>query len=71
MHGSLPHRVDFCGTGCLLFWRELCPPVFESHARGIPAHDWAWGTTLTTSGGRLEVLPDVRCRHYQSETEYV
>lgn len=60
-----PMRVDFCGTGCLMFWRNrpLIPRRFLSHVHGVPAHDWAWGMELTSAGGELLAVPAVRCGH--------
>lgn len=66
-----PIKVDFTGTGCLLYWRDLCPRVFKPYLDGIQAHDWAWGLDLKKSGGVLHVLPDVICRHYNTVDDYL
>jgi len=66
-----PLKIDYTGTGCILFWKELCPKIYKSHLDNIPAHDWAWCHELKKTGKSLYILPDVICRHYNSETTYL
>lgn len=64
-------EVDFTGTGCLIFWKGLCPNKFESHIDGIPAHDWKWGMDLKNKGQKLVLTPEVQAMHFRSELEWV
>lgn len=59
-----PSEIDVCGTGCLMLFRPLASHRFESHVNGIPAHDWAWCTSLRLAGHRVMLDPRVSCRHY-------
>ncbi|HUG90209.1 MAG TPA: glycosyltransferase family 2 protein [Planctomycetaceae bacterium] len=58
-----PVAVDLCGTGCLMYWAPRTPRFWDSHLRGIAAHDWEWCLRLKASGGTLLMLPAVRCGH--------
>jgi Glycosyl transferase family 2 len=55
--------VDVCGTGCLMYWSARTPRFWDSHFRGIAAHDWEWCMRLKDNGGTLLMLPTVRCGH--------
>lgn len=58
-----PVPVDFCGTGCLMYWAPRTPRFWDSHFRGIPAHDWEWCMRLNQRGGTVLMVPSVRCGH--------
>lgn len=65
-----PLKVDFTGTGYLLFWKDLVPN-FETHTRyGEYAHDWAWCLKLKDFGQSVYVLPNAISRHYLTEHDY-
>lgn len=68
-----PTPIDYAGTGCLMFWRQrpAIPETFVSHAEGIPAHDWAWGMELRKNGGKMLLVPSVKCGHAVSEKEII
>ena len=66
-----PVKVDYTGTGCLLYWKDLTPKFFSPMLGGTPAHDWRWGHDLKQMGQELWLLPDAVCRHYTDEVEYV
>ncbi len=61
-----PVQVDYTGTGCLLFWKDLCPPRFFPQINNINAHDWRFGMDIKALGKTLYILPDAICRHYKS-----
>lgn len=65
-----PFAVDFCGTGCLMYWAARTPRFWDSHCRGIPAHDWEWCLRLQEQGGTVVMLPAVRCGH-AADVEHV
>jgi glycosyltransferase involved in cell wall biosynthesis len=65
-----PFKVDFTGTGFLMFWKELCP-TFSPYIDNIQAHDWAWGKKLKAQKGELWIIPEATCKHYTTEKEYV
>lgn len=70
-----PLPIDLTGTGCLLFWRGLAPPIIEPclplRSGLCPAHDW-WLCDAFRRGGReVAVIPAVRCRHYQTAAQWV
>ncbi|MCA9004226.1 MAG: glycosyltransferase family 2 protein [Planctomycetaceae bacterium] len=67
--GSETRAVDYCGTGCLMFWKDRTPRYWNSHYRNIPAHDWEWCSRLKSSDGTLLMLPSVHCGHVKSATE--
>jgi hypothetical protein len=58
-----PFEVDYTGTGCLMYWACQAPASWGSHLGDIPAHDWEWCLRLKAKGGRLLMLPEVRCGH--------
>lgn len=67
-----PMPVDFTGTGCLMFWKDLCPGEFGSHFEGrVPAHDWEWCDRLSQRGDKVTLIPGVSCQHYVTESEAV
>jgi glycosyltransferase involved in cell wall biosynthesis len=70
MKVDIPFKVDFSGTGFLIFWKRLCP-LFKPYVDGIQAHDWAWGLKLKQMGRDLYMIPNARCRHYKNEEEYI
>ena len=54
-----PFSVDFCGTGCLMYWAPRTPRFWDSHFRGIPAHDWEWCMRLNQLGGTVLMVDSV------------
>lgn len=64
--GTETSTVDYCGTGCLMFWRDRTPRYWESHYRNVPAHDWEWCATLKQSEGIILMLPSVHCGHVRT-----
>ncbi len=69
---TAPLDIDLAGTGCLMAFRPFITHPFTSHWRGrAPAHDWAWCDAIRHDEHRIILDPRVRCRHYQTLTEYV
>lgn len=66
-----PFKVDFTGTGCILFWKHMCPTIYKPYIDGIQAHDWAWCLDLKKMGRELWMHPEVVCRHYEDATNYL
>lgn len=66
-----PTPVDFCGTGCLMFWAPRTPKFWDSHYRGIPAHDWNWCLRLKERGGTVVMHPAVCCGHAVDENTVI
>lgn len=66
-----PFKIDFTGTGCILFWKHRCPAIFKPYLQGIQAHDWAWGYDHKVRGGEIWMLPRHICKHYQDHINYV
>lgn len=64
-------RVDFCGTGMLLFWKEYTPKYFPPNIHGMPAHDWAWAIKHRNEGGSIYMLPKAECKHYTDKENYL
>jgi len=60
---SAPFEIEYTGTGCLMYWADQVPAHWGSHVGDIPAHDWEWSLRLKANGGRLLMLPAVRCGH--------
>ena len=58
--------VDYCGTGCLMYWKDRTPKYWRSHYRDSPAHDWAWCAQLKRENGEILMLPSVHCGHVQT-----
>lgn len=56
-------EVDFTGTGCAMVWKHYCAGPWDSHYRGVPAHDWAWCRRLRRNGHRVLMHPGVLCGH--------
>jgi len=56
-------EVDYTGTGCLMYWASQASRHWASHIRGVAAHDWEWCLRLRAKGGRIVMLPEVRCGH--------
>ena len=65
-----PFRIDFTGTGFLIFWKETCPK-FEPFIDGIHAHDWAWGIKLKKENKELWMVSEAICKHYNDKDNYV
>jgi len=59
--GGTPSDVDVAGLGCLLFWRDLCPPQIAPNFMGTPAPDWEFTGRIRQAGRRIVVIPDVEC----------
>jgi glycosyltransferase involved in cell wall biosynthesis len=66
-----PFKVDYTGTGFLLFWKDLCPDKFNPYYKGIQAHDWAWSFALKNSGKDLWMIPNAICKHYNDIDNYI
>jgi len=67
--GTKPVSVDFTGTGCLLYWREMAPTTWHPFVGGnICAHDWRFGTDLKAMGKDIYILPDAVCKHVKGCT---
>tara|TARA_R110002111_G_scaffold227346_2_gene288953 strand:+ start:89768 stop:91234 length:1467 start_codon:yes stop_codon:yes gene_type:complete len=64
--GTETCTVDYCGTGCLMFWKDRTPGYWDSHYQGVPAHDWQWCARIKQSRGKILMLPSVRCGHVRS-----
>lgn len=60
-------RVDFCGMGCCMYWKDRVPE-WTSHFAGAAAHDWAWGMEIKRRGGKIIMLPEVQCGHALDST---
>ncbi|QDT98770.1 glycosyltransferase family 2 protein [Gimesia aquarii] len=67
--GTETSTVDYCGTGCLMFWKDRTPQYWESHYRNVPAHDWEWCAMLKQSEGKILMLPSVHCGHARTPEE--
>ncbi len=67
--GTETSAVDYCGTGCLMYWKDRTPRYWDSHYRDIPAHDWEWCTRIKESKGTILMLPSVHCGHVKSLEE--
>jgi len=67
--GSETSVVDYCGTGCLMYWKERTPRFWDSHYRDVPAHDWEWCARIKESEGTILMLPSVHCGHAKSPEE--
>lgn len=64
MKGSKPVSVDFTGTGCLLYWKNLTPSIWYPIAgTNICAHDWRFGLDTKALGRDLYILPTAICKH--------
>jgi hypothetical protein len=63
-------RLDFAGMGCVMYWKDRVPDWLPYWC-GVAAHDWNWGCRLKRTGGRLMMLPEVRCGHAVSASEIV
>jgi glycosyltransferase involved in cell wall biosynthesis len=70
IHTTEPMKVDFTGTGFLIFWKRICP-LFKPYIDGIQAHDWAWSLKLKQMGQELFMLPEAKCKHYNDENNYI
>jgi hypothetical protein len=64
--GTETSNVDYCGTGCLMFWKERTPRYWDSHYQDVPAHDWEWCARIKQSRGKILMLPSVHCGHVKS-----
>ena len=86
LHGDVVHALhapptaepcDMAGTGCLMIFRpgltERFAPFWHTPNQGpaVPAHDWNFTWQLRQSGRPVWVEPQVHCRHYISEHEWV
>lgn len=64
--GTQTTSVDYCGTGCVMYWKDRTPQYWPSHYRKTPAHDWAWCAQLKQEYGEILMLPSVHCGHVQT-----
>lgn len=55
--------IDFCGTGCLMLWRDRTPHCWRPLLGDTPAHDWEWCRQLSDMGRPLILVPKARCGH--------
>lgn len=68
--------VDFCGTGCLMYWKQRpdtpkeWKPLTTKIEIGATAHDWAWCEDIGANGYIL-MLGKVDCEHYSSLKDFV
>ncbi|MDB5339077.1 MAG: hypothetical protein JWN70_4696 [Planctomycetaceae bacterium] len=69
--GNVPVEVDFTGTGCLMYWKDRTPKMWNSHYQGVPAHDWEWCMAVKAAKGRVAMLPQVRCGHAVDEKNII
>lgn len=69
--GGEPFEVDVTGTGCLMFWRDFAPSQISGHLAAIPAQDWSLCHSIRQRGRKVLLLPNVRCRHYQTVDRWV
>ena len=63
--------VDYCGTGCLMYWKDRTPRYWNSHYKNAPAHDWEWCSRLKSANGVIRMLPSVHCGHAKSPSEII
>ena len=67
--------VDMTGTGCLMIFKPYANHRFESHVKGVPAHDWAWCLRLRENNlspvKRVLLLSNVQCRHHHTVDDYI
>lgn len=74
---SAPAAYDLAGTGCLMVFRPAArarfAPSWRVPGNGmvVHAHDWVYTWQLKEYGQPVEAHPEVVCRHYLSETEWV
>lgn len=61
--------VDFCGTGCLMLWRDRTPHCWRPLIGETPAHDWEWCRQLADMGRPLILVPKARCGHARSSAD--
>lgn len=66
-----PIKVDFTGTGFILYWRQMCPQSYQRFVDGIEAHDWAWCLQLKQMGYDTILIPQAICRHYTTKKKYL
>lgn len=66
-----PFRIDYTGTGFLMFWRDLCPDKFDPYIQGIQAHDWAWSLKLKNHNQKLFLVPDAVCKHHHDTLNFI
>ncbi|MFK7777190.1 MAG: glycosyltransferase [Gimesia sp.] len=67
--GTETSPVDYCGTGCLMYWKDRTPRYWNSHYREVPAHDWEWCARIKETEGKILMLPSVHCGHVKSPEE--
>lgn len=67
--GSETTSVDYCGTGCLMFWKDRTPRYWDSHYQHAAAHDWEWCARLKQAKGEILMLPSVHCGHVKTPDE--
>lgn len=72
-----PKTYELTGTGCLMIFRPVCKtpfaPYWKFPARDliVPAHDWYYSWKLHEQGQPVLLDPEVICRHYTTESEYL
>lgn len=59
-------RVDICGTGCLMYWKDKVPD-WQNKLNEYFAHDWYWAMKIKEMGGKVIMLPDVQVGHAVDE----
>lgn len=63
--------VDYCGTGCLMYWKDRTPRYWDSHYQHAPAHDWEWCARVKQAEGEILMLPSVHCGHVKTPDEII
>lgn len=66
-----PIIVDFTGTGCLMFWKDICPKFDSITEFGNKSHDWAWSLKLKKLGGKILLLPNAISRHHLTKDRFL
>lgn len=68
---------DMAGTGCLMVFRpglrQRFAPFWHVPENGlpVPGHDWSFTWQLRLAGRPVWVEPQVRCKHFVTEQEWV
>ena len=72
-----PGPWDLAGTGCLMVFRPMTNATFlpfwhvPGNGQPVPAHDWAFSWQLRQNQQPVWLHPEIRCRHFQTETQWV
>jgi glycosyltransferase involved in cell wall biosynthesis len=66
-----PIKVDFTGTGCIMFWKDICPNFDSITEFGNKSHDWAWCLKLKKLGGKILLLPNAISKHHLTKDDFL